>query len=128
MISLNFLFFSHLDDSAVAWASLKENAFKDSIPLDTIQARSWALLHQAGCHTYPHHDAGGQATIIIMRSGCKLWGIIRPENYEVASSRETLNKMVQERFVQEEEDGKLKRGYATGCKEYTMDAKPGDIM
>lgn len=37
----------------------------------------WKLLSSAGFVTFPHHDAGGLATYVTMRTGMKIWGIFR---------------------------------------------------
>lgn len=39
----------------------------------------WKLLTSAGFFTFPHHDAGGLATYVSVKSGMKIWGIFRPK-------------------------------------------------
>jgi len=121
--------FRHIDDSAVAWASLKESSYKNSIPLDIVHARSWGLLHHAGCHTFAHHDAGGFCTIAAVRAGCKIWGVLRPHGYEEATSRTALETMAGDNFTRtENNDHELDYGYAKGAQVFAVAAKPGDIM
>ena len=40
---------------------------------DGFTATRWDLLTHGGFHTWPHHDASGMATWILMRTGCKIW-------------------------------------------------------
>lgn len=39
----------------------------------------WKLLSSAGFFTFPHHDAGGLATYVTIKTGMKIWGIFRPK-------------------------------------------------
>lgn len=39
----------------------------------------WKLLTSAGFFTFPHHDAGGLATYVSIKTGMKIWGIFRPK-------------------------------------------------
>ncbi|KAG1899874.1 uncharacterized protein F5891DRAFT_1189346 [Suillus fuscotomentosus] len=40
---------------------------------DNFTVKSWALLHQAGFITYPHHDADGAVTFVQVQTGIKFW-------------------------------------------------------
>ena len=42
--------------------------------------KSWALLHQGGYVTYPHHDADGSNTFVRMHVGIKFWVMFRTKN------------------------------------------------
>ena len=109
-----------MDDGINAWESLKETYHPQNItiPLDVLHAQSWGLLHYAGSYTYPHHDAAGLGTIVVARSGLKIWSIMRPVGYEVMKSHAAIKKAI-ERFF----DGKDNRWV-----EYAIYAKAGDIM
>ncbi|EGO25022.1 hypothetical protein SERLADRAFT_469064, partial [Serpula lacrymans var. lacrymans S7.9] len=39
----------------------------------------WKLMTGAGYVTFPHHDSGGLATYIMIKTGMKIWGIFRPK-------------------------------------------------
>ncbi|KAG2352812.1 hypothetical protein BDR07DRAFT_1497598 [Suillus spraguei] len=44
---------------------------------DNFTVKSWALLHQAGYVSYPHHDADGAVTFLQIQSGVKFWVVFR---------------------------------------------------
>lgn len=65
----------------MAWkAYLKWQAVRGQqiIPFDMWRMLHWDLYTHGGYYTYPHHDANGTCTYMIVRSGCKIWGLIRP--------------------------------------------------
>lgn len=78
--SIFYLFVEHvvsmLDDGlTVGWSQTQRDLpfEKRKVYADNLAVRSWALAHQAGTLTYPHHDADGDVTYIIGMFGVKLW-------------------------------------------------------
>ena len=47
------------------------------ISWDLMSLNEWKLVTGAGFLTYPHHDAGGFATYVFMKTGMKIWVIFR---------------------------------------------------
>ncbi|KAG2029562.1 hypothetical protein BDR03DRAFT_987673 [Suillus americanus] len=47
---------------------------------DNFTTKSWALLHQAGFVSYPHHDADGAITFVRVETGIKFWVVFRPKH------------------------------------------------
>ncbi|KAG1718731.1 hypothetical protein EDB19DRAFT_1837643 [Suillus lakei] len=56
---------------------------------DNFTTKSWALLHQAGFVSYPHHDADGAITFVRIETGIKFWVVFRPKH---VLSRTALQK------------------------------------
>ena len=77
-------FISFLDDGLLSHQSLHNYSGRSVIPLDTIKASSWVLLHQGLYHTFAHHDADGFCTWTQVSSGVKFWTILRPTKYTTA--------------------------------------------
>ena len=68
------------DHSHQLWTRLHRNPHeRTEVPNDVHKSRSWALVHHAMFHTYPHHDAEGYVTFIQVLSGLKYWIIMRPK-------------------------------------------------
>ncbi|KAG1722727.1 uncharacterized protein EDB91DRAFT_1255924 [Suillus paluster] len=44
---------------------------------DNFTVKSWALLHQGGFVTYPHHNSDGAITVLRVEAGAKLWIVFR---------------------------------------------------
>ncbi|KAF8332917.1 hypothetical protein F5887DRAFT_1286509 [Amanita rubescens] len=112
-------FMTHLDDATLAWNGLKETYNPDHIPLNISHARSWGLLHYGGSYTYPHHDASGFGTIVVARSGLKIWSVMRPEGYQSMKTRLEIDKAIKDLF---DEKGDIK------WVEYAIYADAGDII
>jgi hypothetical protein len=49
-----------------------------SVSWDTWKSSIWDLFTHAGFFTYVHHDGAGFCTYAFVRTGCKIWGIHRP--------------------------------------------------
>ncbi|KAG2738049.1 hypothetical protein P692DRAFT_20759863 [Suillus brevipes Sb2] len=47
---------------------------------DNFTTKSWAILHQAGFVSYPHHDADGAITFVRVETGIKFWVVFRPKH------------------------------------------------
>ncbi|KAG2114041.1 hypothetical protein BD769DRAFT_1673604 [Suillus cothurnatus] len=47
---------------------------------DNFTMKSWALLHQAGFVSYPHHDADGAITFVRIEIGIKFWVVFHPKH------------------------------------------------
>ncbi|KAJ8690928.1 hypothetical protein PTI98_010546 [Pleurotus ostreatus] len=56
-----------------------EAASPGDISWDMLALNEWKLVTSAGFLTHPHHDAGGLSTWVTMKSGMKIWGILRPK-------------------------------------------------
>jgi hypothetical protein len=85
---------SSLDDGlTVGWSQTQRDLpfDKRKVSSDNLAVRSWGLGHQAGTFTYPHHDADGDATYVIVMSGVKLWTLYF--NRDPTVSREGLMKI-----------------------------------
>ncbi len=120
-----FRLYRHFDDGTNAWESLKEIYNPQSIPLDVSHARSWGLLHYGGSYTYPHHDASGLGTIVVARSGLKIWSVMRPVGYEIMKTRREINNAIGTLLDEKEEE---KDRESSRWVEYAIYAKAGDIM
>lgn len=66
---------------------------------DFMALNEWKLLSSAGFVTFPHHDAGGLATYITMRTGMKIWGIFRLKADTQASSSDSPSASTQGRLL-----------------------------
>lgn len=67
---------SSLDDGlTIGWSQTQRDLpfEKRKVSSDNLAVRSWGLAHQAGTFTYPHHDADGDVTYVMVMSGVKLW-------------------------------------------------------
>ncbi|OCH83607.1 hypothetical protein OBBRIDRAFT_547796 [Obba rivulosa] len=60
---------------------------------DNFMRRFFALLHHAGMLTYPHHDADGDGTAVIVLSGAKLWAVINPKPGYDCMSRSDVDSL-----------------------------------
>ncbi|KII89489.1 hypothetical protein PLICRDRAFT_29715 [Plicaturopsis crispa FD-325 SS-3] len=83
------------DDHGVKWKkNLKAQVVRGMqvIPYDMWRLLSWHLYTHGGYYTYPHHDANGYATWILVRSGCKIWGLIVPTVTDDHDTRPKLFK------------------------------------
>ncbi|KAF8119971.1 hypothetical protein EV363DRAFT_1193812 [Boletus edulis] len=52
------------------------------IHLDSWRSGGWDVFTHGGFMTFPHHDAGGQATFSYVRVGAKLWGYLALQNVD----------------------------------------------
>ena len=59
---------------------------------DMWRQQNWELHTHGGFLTYPHHDAAGLYTYVYIKSGAKLWAVMRPDLKRL-QSREDLFKM-----------------------------------
>jgi hypothetical protein len=57
---------------------------------DGLKSLVWDLFTHAGFLTYPHQDASGFATYALIRTGCKIWCILRPKVDASVNSRNKL--------------------------------------
>jgi hypothetical protein len=57
---------------------------------DGVKSFVWDLFTHPGFLTYPHQDASGFATYALMRTGCKIWCILRPKIDSSVNSRSKL--------------------------------------
>ncbi|KAF7967906.1 hypothetical protein HWV62_32547 [Athelia sp. TMB] len=65
----------------------EQHIFQDDFPRrgishfgwDGFTATRWDLFTHAGFHTWPHHDASGMSTWVVMRTGCKIWCPLIPD-------------------------------------------------
>ncbi|KAJ3751961.1 hypothetical protein EV360DRAFT_89212 [Lentinula raphanica] len=48
--------------------------------LDVLRGMSWALLSHAGSHSSRHVDCSGCSTVFTISSGCKIWGVVQPND------------------------------------------------
>jgi hypothetical protein len=58
---------------------------------ENFTTKGWAILHQPGFLTYPHHDAEGTLTWVRMEAGYKFWAIFRLK--DGASDRVRINNL-----------------------------------
>ena len=68
-----------LDDGlTLGWAQTQSHApiSGEDVPADVWTVRSWALGHHAAIVTFPHHDADGACTFVILMSGHKNWVVV----------------------------------------------------
>ena len=63
----------------LGWAQTQSHVFVEGtrIPADVWTVRSWGLGQHAVITTYPHHNAEGAATFVIMESGVKNWVVFK---------------------------------------------------
>ncbi|KAH0836370.1 hypothetical protein J3R83DRAFT_7943 [Lanmaoa asiatica] len=63
------------DGLTVRWSQTQHDMpfDKRKIYVDNLSVHSWAMAHQAGIFTFPHHDADGEVTYTVGMSGVKLW-------------------------------------------------------
>jgi hypothetical protein len=57
---------------------------------DALKSLVWDLFTHPGFLTYPHQDASGFATYTLIRTGCKIWCILRPKVDASVNSRNKL--------------------------------------
>jgi hypothetical protein len=57
---------------------------------DALKSLVWDLFTHPGFLTYPHQDASGFATYALVRTGCKIWCILRPKVDASVNSRNKL--------------------------------------
>lgn len=132
---------SQIDDSYQrGWIDLLDIFhYISTAPLDTSLTRSWELWHLAGYFTYAHHDAEGSVTHMIVRSGVKMWAVIRPLGYAQAKNRAQLNKFnntfrpyESKRTTDSNETYKFTapqyKNHHGEADEFVIHAEPGDLM
>ncbi|KAF9521309.1 hypothetical protein CPB83DRAFT_900867 [Crepidotus variabilis] len=64
-------------------------------PTDIDRAMLWTLIHHGMYHTYIHHDAAGYATWVQIRSGMKVWVVVRPSGFEDVKCRSDIRRSLQ---------------------------------
>jgi len=57
---------------------------------DALKSLVWDLFTHLSFLTYPHQDASGFATYALIRTGCKIWCILRPKVDASVNSRKKL--------------------------------------
>ncbi|KAF8871329.1 hypothetical protein BD779DRAFT_1680487 [Infundibulicybe gibba] len=118
-----------LDDGYPAYQSFEDLFSKDLYRLkDAQNTRNWELIHTGGFHTFEHHDAEGFATFLRIRTGCKMWGIARPVNYDLAKTRVELDSL-NELFIR----GASVKSWMLKWEEqggtvHTIVAEPGSVV
>lgn len=97
---------------------------------DAFHTRNWDLLHSGGVLTFEHHDAEGYCTFITIKTGCKMWGLVRPKGFSDAKTREELDNL-NKLFIRGDFD--IPESWALewekiGGEIYTIVARPGDLV
>ncbi|KAF8065969.1 hypothetical protein FPV67DRAFT_1670545 [Lyophyllum atratum] len=122
---------SKLDDG-YSWGynNLPEILKGERLVGDFHRARSWALLHHAGVLTFIHHDAEGLLTFIRILIGGKMWGIVRPKDYENATTCAELDGLQDELFDIDTppSDHWQRKWEEKGGSMYTIDVQAGDLV
>lgn len=99
---------------------------------DIGNTRTWDLIHGGGSQTLEHHDAEGLCTHIRAITGCKIWGIVRPDGFEDVQTRAELNRL-NRLFVREDWGAGPPKSWMLeweklGGKVFVIVARPGDLM
>ncbi|KAH7904054.1 hypothetical protein BJ138DRAFT_1119778 [Hygrophoropsis aurantiaca] len=72
---------SHNIDDGLVLGWNQTTAYNDNVGAKVSpgnwMSTSWALAHHPGVLTYPHHDADGYNTFMVVMSGAKFWIVIR---------------------------------------------------
>jgi hypothetical protein len=111
---------SLMDHGHQSWTRLHRNVHeRTEMPKDVHKSRSWALVHHAMFHTYPHHDAEGYGTFIQALSGTKYWVIMRPKEEQMERSQLYRDQI---QFRSETLD------YDQSWNRWLIVPEPGDIM
>jgi hypothetical protein len=122
-----------MDDGFQATKSIQDMFLSEAYTLkDAYHTRNWDLLHGGGAITLEHHDAEGYCTYLEVKTGCKLWGIIRPEGFADAKTRRALNKL-NALFIRQDYDTDSPDSWDLdwvkhGGDVFTIAARPGDVV
>jgi hypothetical protein len=113
-----FIHLSSLDDGQTAW-----NRTSKDCPLrgkyvhpDNFSVKGWAVIHQSGVLTPPHHDSEGQNTFVIGVTGLKLWSVFNARDRQnLRSQLEATINLCGDRILDDFEGE-------------TVDVCPGDLL
>jgi len=87
--SVSLISTRHLRDGITA---IEMTAQPTYCHFDMWRQQNWELHTHGGFLTYPHHDAAGLCTYVYIKSGAKLWAVMRPDLTGL-QRREDLFKM-----------------------------------
>ena len=90
---------------------------------DALKSLVWDLFTHPSFLTYPHQDASGSATYALIRTGCKIWCILRPK---VDASVNSRNKLFDRLRVMLRQHPHL--DYQGVSDSYTIFLMEGDVL